>query len=182
MMADRFKMKDLRDRKKKQSKKKPGRKPVGRSKPAKDRAAKLAELGATSAQIAAGMGISESTFYRLMHFDPALAQLIREKKQEADERVVTALYARAIGYETSEDTYERSKGEMVLTKRIPKHIPPDPKAAATWLFNRQPNEWKQRQVFEAGDGSPLAPVFVVPAINGAVSLPAIPPPAHPPKK
>lgn len=182
MATDRFKMKDLRDRKKKKSKKKPGRKPAGRSKPAKDRAAKLAQLGATSAQIAAGMGISESTFYRLMQFDPALAQLIREKKQEADERVVVSLYARALGYEVNEDTYERTKLGFILTKRIPKHIPPDPKAIGTWLFNRQPNDWKQRQVFEAGDGTPLAPVFVVPAINGAVSLPAVSPPAHPPKK
>lgn len=174
-MKKQFEMRKVRERGKKAKKgrkKKPGPKKAKISKSAKDTAARLAAKGATNEQLAAGLNVSTATFYRLMQFDPELKKRIKEAAGEADDAVEVALYARAIGYEVTEDTFERSREGMVLTKRVPKHLPPDPKAAGIWLYNRRRDVWKQRQTFEDGDGNAMAPVFVVPAFNNSVSVPS----------
>lgn len=157
---------------KKGKKKTPGRKPRRNTDTKKKLAARLAAAGATDKQIAAGLDISESTFYRQMRFDPEMARLIKEAKEQADEQVVTALYARALGYNVDEDTFELTKHGMVLTKRVPKHVPPDTKAQIFWLMNRKRSDWKQRQTLEDPNGQPLATAFVVPSFGSAVSLPS----------
>jgi hypothetical protein len=98
-----------------------------------------------------------------MQFDPELKKKIKEAKKEADDDVEVSLYARARGFEYSEE--QLSFGVPVSVQRV---ALPDAKAAAIWLYNRRRDEWKQRQVFEDDKGNAIAPVFVVPAFNNSV--------------
>ena len=59
--------------------------------------------------------------------------------------VEEALLKRATGYDYEEDTWELVEGELRLTKKCRKHVPPDVKAILSWLYNRLPNQWRATQ-------------------------------------
>ncbi len=66
--------------------------------------------------------------------------------KKTTKQVEEALLKRAVGYEYTEDTYERRAAadggtELVLVKQVRKHQPPDPKTAMWWLEKREPARW-----------------------------------------
>ena len=59
--------------------------------------------------------------------------------------VEEALYRRAVGYDYWEEVWELVEGEVILTKKYKRHLPPDVKAILHFLFNRMPNQWRAIQ-------------------------------------
>ena len=59
--------------------------------------------------------------------------------------VEEALYRRAVGYDYWEEVWELVEGEVILTKKYKKHLPPDVKAILHWLWSRLPNQWRAVQ-------------------------------------
>ena len=56
-----------------------------------------------------------------------------------------ALYRRAVGYDYWEEVYDLIEGELRLSRKLKKHMPPDTKAIMQWLFNRLPLQWRALQ-------------------------------------
>jgi hypothetical protein len=71
---------------------------------------------------------------------------MRVGKAPADERVVSSLYHRAVGY-----TYDSVKIFLDRDTKKPiyapyrEHVPPDVAACLRWLMNRRPDEWREQQ-------------------------------------
>lgn len=82
-----------------------------------------------------------------------------KRDDRANRQVEEALLKRAVGYEYTEDTYERrsGEGEMVLVKQVRKHQPPDPKTAMWWLEKREPFRWGEGAADSEGCGVILLP-------------------------
>lgn len=114
------------------------------------RVAGWAKDGLTNEQIAAKLGISDTTLYEWQNKYPEFAEALKTNKEVADRRVENALYKRALGYTYDECTYEPSKetGEMVMTKRVTKHVAPDVTAQIFWSKNRKPVDWRDKQQIE----------------------------------
>ena len=66
-------------------------------------------------------------------------------KDVADSSVEDALWRRAVGYDYWEEIWDLVEGEMRLTRKWKKHMPPDTKAIMQWLFNRLPLRWRALQ-------------------------------------
>ena len=67
-----------------------------------------------------------------------------------------ALLKRALGYDYVEVKEEIENGVVTKVTRTTKHVSPDVGAAAFWLKNRKPTEWRDRKEVGAelqGDGS-----------------------------
>ena len=83
---------------------------------------------------------------------PEFKDAIQRGRDEYDTiNVEAALVKRATGYEFDEDTMEQvvdeNTGERVLrvTKRVKRHVVPDPKAAIFYLRNRNRERWPDTQ-------------------------------------
>lgn len=107
----------------------------------------LARLGATNQEMAEAFGVSLSTFnlWKVQH--QAFSDAIKTGKDVADERVVDALYNRAMGFSHPDTDIRVVDGAIVETPMV-KHYPPDTTAAIFWLKNRRPDEWRDRQEIE----------------------------------
>ena len=119
-------------------------------------AAKLCALGATDAQLADffDVAISTITLWKVQH--PEFSASIKLPKAEADARLETSLYQRAMGYEHDEVDIRVVGGELVTTP-IRKHYPPDTAAAIFWLKNRKKDEWRDKLDHEhtGANGGPI---------------------------
>ena len=107
-----------------------------------------ARSGLTDQDIAKNIGISRSTLNVWRERFPQIANAISAGKEVADYAVENALFRRAVGYETEEETLERlfdkttGKFEMRVTKTVRKRVAPDTVAAIFWLKNRRPDKWR----------------------------------------
>lgn len=110
--------------------------------------------GLTNEQIAKNLDIAPKTLWEWQTRDNELSRSLRntlkKSKEIADREVENALYKRAIGYDTIEETTEErltSEGKMIVIsrKKIKKHIPPDTTAQIYWLNNRKPDKWRNKQ-------------------------------------
>lgn len=112
-------------------------------------ARKLALLGATDAEVADFYGVDVRTIYRWKNAHDEFCQALKAGKEQADSRVERALYHRAVGYEQEEVKIfmPAGKEEPVYAKFVAK-IAPDTTAAIFWLKNRQPEQWRDRQLLE----------------------------------
>jgi transcriptional regulator with XRE-family HTH domain len=109
----------------------------------------LCELGATDEELADHFGVWRRTIARWRIQNRAFAEALTAGKALSDERVVRSLYSRAIGYEERQERVVFAPGAS--TPRIVEvmtHIPADPQAAALWLRNRRPAEWRDRRTIE----------------------------------
>jgi hypothetical protein len=106
-------------------------------------AAVLAQMGATDIEMAAFFDVALSTFnlWKLKH--PAFSESLKVGKDSADDRVVSSLYHRAIGYSHPEIDIRVVDGVIVQTP-ITKHYPPDPTSMIFWLKNRRKDEFRDR--------------------------------------
>lgn len=107
--------------------------------------------GLTDEQIAHNMGINVATLYRWKNDHCEICNALKESKDIADKAVENALYKSALGAICEEITEERiwnkekSKFEMVVTKKITKKMPPNSTSIIYWLKNRKPDIWRDRQ-------------------------------------
>lgn len=168
---------------------------------------KLCLLGATDAEIADFLDISESTLnlWKLKHTN--FSESIKRGKITADAEVANSLYKRANGYQYDEVTYEKiGEGESLTEvgeqgietvkqdkfkkKVVTKEVPPDVAAQNIWLKNRRgkvkegAQKWadKHETGFTDNEGNDIAPVqvFQLPDNNRQITVDDTPnPPAQP---
>lgn len=140
-----------------------------------DEARALCFVGATNKGLADYFGVSEATVERWAKKHRAFAEALREKRA-ADDRVVNALYKRALGFSYDEVTqvaktkaYDEEGNEvsprsedavsvtteMVVTKIVGKHEAPNVQACVHWLNNRRPEQWRSRHEVEHTGGEEL---------------------------
>lgn len=106
--------------------------------------------GADNKGLCVRLGIGLTTFKSILKKHPEVVDLLREGKEEADMKVESALYKRAIGYDIEETTTEvrigeDGSGQTTVVKKTKKHVAGDTTAQIFWLKNRRPNEWKDKQ-------------------------------------
>lgn len=106
--------------------------------------------GADNKGICKRLGIAPTTLKRIRKEHPEVNDLLKEGKDEADFKVESALYRRAIGYEVEETTTEVKVSEdgsaqATVIKKVKKHIAGDTTAQIFWLKNRKPDEWRDKQ-------------------------------------
>ncbi|MCE5169421.1 transposase [Paenibacillus profundus] len=111
--------------------------------------------GLTIEQIAAKLGVANSTFFDYKNKHSELSEALKRGQEVVDVMVENALFKRAIGYKYDEVTKEADKqideetGElitvMVETKRVTKEVQPDVTAQIFWLKNRRPDKWRDKQ-------------------------------------
>jgi hypothetical protein len=121
--------------------------------------------GATNETLAKSLGIGLTTFKRILKDYPVkMKELLKEGKQEADFKVESELFRRAIGYdyeETETIVSVDKDGSATPTKvrKIKRHVPGDVAAQIYWLKNRKPDTWKDRNIV-AVEGDKDNPVVI----------------------
>lgn len=91
------------------------------------------------------VGVSKTAWWGWYRESEDLRKACANAKDVADYTVEDALYRRAVGYDYWEEVWELVEGEVIMTRKIKKHLPPDTKAIMQWLFNRMPNTWRALQ-------------------------------------
>jgi len=129
---------------------------------------KLAELMAKSAMIdkdmAAFIGISESTFHKWKIDHPDFAAALIKGKQDPDDKVEAALFQSAMGHHEDEFTQVKvpgPDGEDIIkhTTMTRRYIAPQVAAQIFWSKNRRPDRWKDKQEVSIDmDSDPLMKV------------------------
>lgn len=119
-------------------------------------AEKLCQLGATDIDLAGFFGVNTVTIWRWQSQHEEFCNALRVGKEYADERVKRSLYQRAVGYSFSSEKIFCNNGSITKAE-CTEHVPPDTNACKTWLFNRQPQEWRDKVVI---GGDPDAPMKI----------------------
>lgn len=107
----------------------------------------LALLGATNKHLSEFFKVDLSAVEYWLRNYPEFAEAKERGGMEADIKVAASLYKRALGFEYTEEEYERvvnkvtGEAKMILKKSTSKYYPPSEKAINTWLRNRQPELW-----------------------------------------
>lgn len=115
-------------------------------------ARKLARLGATDEEIADFYDVDVRTIHRWKIAHQDFCHALKAGKEEADERVVRALYHRAIGYrQEAVKIFMPAGAEKPVYATYVENIAPDTTAAIFWLKNRRPDEWRARNNDEPQD-------------------------------
>jgi hypothetical protein len=119
----------------------------------------ISTQGTTDEHLAEMFGISLETYDLWKRTNPSFLMAVKTGRWDYDSgHVAKALVKRATGYTIEEKTYERQvnpvsgEPELVLTRVVPKHVPPDPTSMIFWLCNRQRDEWR-REVKHSVEGS-----------------------------
>lgn len=127
----------------------------------------LAESGHDDAFMAKFFNVSRARWEKLKENSPTFSRYLHNWKQIYLDRVEKALYQRAIGYEYTEQTFEKTGAFSVLIdmdtkdltfepeyrkKVVVKQMAPDVAACQYVLNNRKPEEW-QTQVKVAHESS-----------------------------
>lgn len=106
--------------------------------------------GADNKGICKRLGIGLTTYKRILSQYPEVRDLLKESRQEADLKVESALYKRAIGYDYEETVTEVRVAEdgseqTTVVKKTKKHVAGDTTAQIFWLKNRKPDIWRDKQ-------------------------------------
>lgn len=115
-----------------------------------------ARNGLTNEQIAKNLGISIDRLYVYKNEHKEFTEALKKGREVVDFEVENALLKRALGYDYEEVKVEKSDKDGVKVIKTVKHIPPDVGAAAFWLKNRKPTDWRDKREIGAeidGDGS-----------------------------
>lgn len=121
-----------------------------------EQASKLCILGATDKDLAGFFGVSEQTINSWKEKHPSFLESLKSGKEYADNRVVRALFERAIGYNHKETKVFQHNGE-IITKEVMKHYPPSEVAMIYWLSNRCKEDWKRNP--ESGNTDDMLDTF-----------------------
>jgi hypothetical protein len=109
--------------------------------------------GFTDKEVAKFFGFTEQTLNNWKKEHPDFFEALKDWKYKADQKVVRALYKRALGYRTkvkkavvvSDGRENGSHVEMVEEEAA---WAPDTAACFIWLKNRKSDEWKDKQEVE----------------------------------
>lgn len=102
--------------------------------------------GLTDKDIAHNMGISEASIHIWKKRHPEINEALKRGKEVTDRIVENALFKSAIGYDYDEiTTISNESGDIVHTKRVRKHVSPNPTSMIFWLKNRKPEMWRDRK-------------------------------------
>jgi len=109
--------------------------------------------GLNDEQIAKNLGIHKSTFYDYQQKFPEFSDAIIRGKAPVDIQVENMFLKRCMGYEYEEETRKMGldkDGNPVVKEivRIKKHIPGSVHAQETWMKNRMPDKWREKQHIE----------------------------------
>lgn len=91
------------------------------------------------------IGVSKTAFWGWYKESEELRKACAVAKDVADSAVEDALWRRAVGYDYWEEVWDLIEGELRLSRKLKKHMPPDTKAIMQWLFNRMPLQWRALQ-------------------------------------
>lgn len=91
------------------------------------------------------IGVSKTAWFGWCRESDNLRKTLATSKEVADLTVEEALYRKAVGYDYWEEQWELVEGDVILTKKWKRHMPPDTKAILHWLFNRLPGSWRAVQ-------------------------------------
>ena len=105
-----------------------------------EQAYRLCLLGAIDEELAEFFHVTEQTINNWKRDYPEFFESIERGKLSADAEVAEALFKSATGQHII--TEDRLVGGQLVT--ITKQIPPDVAAQRLWLFNRRPNQWKNK--------------------------------------
>lgn len=101
--------------------------------------------GASLERIAAKIGIATSTLDKWRMQVPELEAAIKDTDELVNAMVENALLRRALGYDKVDVTEELVEGEMREVRRVTTPVPPDVKAALSWLYSRRSDRWRAQQ-------------------------------------
>lgn len=112
---------------------------------------KLIKLGATDKEVAELIDVAESTFnlWKVEYIE--FSEFLKECKEITDSDMEQSLRKRAMGCTTVERktirrfSNEKDSMELYEESETVKEHAPDTKAIERWLFNRDPERWKNKQ-------------------------------------
>ena len=111
-------------------------------------------MGATDEELADFLEVNRSSIQRWRVAHPAFHKAMLDGKEKADDRVVRALYSKALGYEYEEAvTTADADGVVSEIKTHSKHQASDNTAMIFWLKNRRPGEWSDRREVDVSAAS-----------------------------
>lgn len=102
-------------------------------------------LGATDSELATFFDVSEQTINSWKEKQPKFLESLKKGKDQADARVASSLFNRALGYSHPDTKFATHEGMITDEKEYTKHIPPDTTACIFWLKNRQKSKWRDKQ-------------------------------------
>ena len=115
-------------------------------------------MGATNEDLAYFLAIPLTTIQNWLVKDELFIAAAKAGRQQADARVSTSLYRRAIGYshKAVKIFYDAKEGHVEEVEYT-QHYPPETTAGIFWLKNRQPDKWKDRitQELSGPNGKPI---------------------------
>lgn len=130
--------------------------PAGRPTPYRpehaEQARKLCRNGMTDREVADILGISPRTFYRWRGEHDAFAKAVKVGKGRADDRVESALYQRAVGYDYEDVKVFAGGAKGPVTVPVMVHVPADVRATLQWLGCRRPESWSSAAPPPESDG------------------------------
>jgi len=103
-------------------------------------------------EIAEQFGISPDTLYEWQAAHPEFSEALQNGKTPADAEMAASFYKRGLGYEhpAVKIFQGTADGGPVIVPYL-EHIPGDVGAQKSWLYNRQPERWRdQKQVEHMG--------------------------------
>jgi hypothetical protein len=107
-----------------------------------DQARKLCRHGLDEADLADFFEVEPATIDRWRRTHPAFATALARGKADADAQVERSLYRRAIGYDRLVvKVFTPVWAEEPIRVPVREQIPPDVRAAITWLSTRCPDKW-----------------------------------------
>ena len=112
-------------------------------------ARKFCLMGATDEDLAELFEVSVATIHNWKLQHPKFLDAIKRGKAIADANMAYKLYHRGIGYSHPETKVFCNNGE-IITAEVMKHYPPDTKASLAWLYNRQPDKWRNKVDVQGG--------------------------------
>jgi len=119
----------------------------------------LTLLGLTQPELAKCFEVTEDTLLYWKERHPDFKEAWEKAKADADSKVASSLYHRAIGYSHDDLDIKIWKGKVIKTP-VTKHYPPDTTAAIFWLKNRtrnHENPWSDafKHEFSGPGGGPI---------------------------
>jgi len=101
--------------------------------------------GASFERVAHLIGITDGTLRKWRSQEPKFEAAIQQTDELVNAMVENALLRRALGYTSVEVEEELIEGELRVTHRREKHVPPDTKACLAWLYSRRSDRWRIQQ-------------------------------------
>jgi hypothetical protein len=115
-----------------------------------EQARKLCALGATDVELGEFFGVRRETIWAWGQKHEQFSNALKLGKGAADERVVSSLYHKAIGYTHDAVKILQYEGSPVIVP-YKEHVPPDTTAAIFWLKNRRSKDWRDVRQYEHGE-------------------------------